>query len=169
VNVVNIYLVVPLLLIAAILQSTIMPHLAVRGVFADLPVLLVVSWSLIRGAGEGVVWGFVAGLAVDLLSGGPFGAATLSLTAIGLISGSGKSTALRANVLLPSVVMFLVTIIYSLVFLLVVGITGNRVIWLDSLLQIVLPSAVLNAALTPIVFGIMRWSYRRLSQEEMEW
>ena len=89
--------------------------------------------------------------------------------AIGLISGYGKSTALRANVLLPSVVMFLVTIIYNLVFLLVVGITGSRVAWLDSLLHIVLPSAVLNAALTPIVFGIMRWLYRRLSQEEMEW
>jgi rod shape-determining protein MreD len=144
------------------------PHLAIWGVFADLPLLVVVSWSLLRGAREGVIWGFVAGLVVDLLSGAPFGAATLSLIAVGFLSGLGQATVFRTHVALPLVAVFLATILYDLLFLLIVQISGQAVSWLDSLFRVVLPSAVLNAVLTPIVFGVMRWLYTRLGREEME-
>lgn len=164
----TIYLVVPLLVIVAVLQTTLVPHLAIWGVFADLPLLVVVSWSLLRGAREGVIWGFVAGLVVDLLSGAPFGAATLSLIAVGFLSGLGEATVFRTHVALPLVAVFLATILYDLLFLLIVQISGQAVSWLDSLFRVVLPSAVLNAVLTPIVFGVMRWLYTRLSREEME-
>ena len=164
----TIYLVVPLLLIVAVLQTTLVPHLAIGGVFADLPLLVVVSWSLLRGAREGVIWGFVAGLVVDLLSGAPFGAATLSLIAVGFLSGLGEATVFRTHVALPLVVVFLATILYDLIFLLIVQISGQTVSWLDSLFRVVLPSAALNAVLTPIVFGLMRWLYTRFGREEME-
>lgn len=164
----TIYLVVPLLVIGAVLQTTIMPHVAIWGVFGDLPLLLVVSWSLLRGAREGVIWGFIGGLAVDVLSGAPFGAATLSLVAVALLSGLGQVTVFRTHIALPLVVMFLSTLLYDLIFLLVVRISGQTVAWVESLLRIILPSAVLNAVLTPIVFSMMRWSYTRFSREEME-
>lgn len=163
----TIYLVVPLLVIVSVLQTTLVPHLAIWGVFADLPLLVVVSWSLLRGAREGMIWGFVAGLVVDLLSGAPFGAATLSLIAVGFLSGLGEATVFRTHVALPLVAMFLATILYDLIFLLIVQISGQAVSWLDSLFRVVLPSAALNAVLTPIVFGAMRWLYTRFGREEM--
>ena len=165
----TIYLVVPLLVVVAILQTTIVPNLAVWGVFANLPLLLVVSWGLLRGPREGAVWGFISGLAVDLLSGAPFGAATLSMIAVGFLSGLGATSAFRTRFALPMIVMFLATIVYDLLFLLIVQISGQRVIWFDSILRLVLPSAVLNALLTPIVFLTMRWLYTRFGRKEMEW
>ena len=165
----TIYLVVPLLVVAAILQSTVMPQLAVWGVFADLPVLLVVSWGLLRGPREGVVWGFVAGVVVDLLSGAPFGAATLSLMLVGFLSGLGKNSVFAGHIVFPVVAMFLATLLYNVCFLLVVWLSGQPVIWLDSFARVILPSAVLNAALAPIVFLPMRWAYTRFGQQEMEW
>jgi rod shape-determining protein MreD len=166
---VTIYLVVPVLVVVALLQATIMPHLAVWGVFPDLVVLVVASWGLLRGPAEGSLWGFISGVAVDLFSGAPFGAATLSLIMVGLVSGLGKTSVLRAHVTLPLLTVFLATIIYNLVFLLVLVVSGQNVVWLDSALRVILPSALLNAVLTPPIFGTMRWSQNRFLREEMEW
>jgi rod shape-determining protein MreD len=165
---VTIYLVIPLLVVVAVLQTTVVSHLTIWGVFADLPLLLVVSWGLLRGTREGMVWGFVGGLVVDLLSAAPFGAASLSLLAVGFLSGLGKATVFRAHVALPLVTVFLATIVYDLIFLFVLQISGQTVTWLSSLFRIALPSAALNAVLTPVVFGMMRWLYTRFGREEVE-
>jgi rod shape-determining protein MreD len=168
-SVVTLYLVIPLLAIAAILQTAILPHMTIWGVFPDLPALIVVSWSLQRGAREGMLWGFVAGVAVDLFSGAPFGAATLGLMVIALLAGLGQATVYRARFVLSMVAMFLATILYDLVFLLVMQISGQTVAWLDSVRRVVLPSAALNAALMPVVYAIMRALHTRFGREEMEW
>ena len=165
----TIYLIVPLLAIVAILQSTLVSHFRIWGVFADLPLLVVVSWGLLRGSREGLIWGFIAGLAVDLFSGAPFGAATFGLMAAGSLSGLGQSTVFRSQLFLPLIAVLLATVVYDMLFLLVVWISGYPVSWLDSLFRLVLPSAALNAALTPVVFVIMRWLNTRFGREEMEW
>ena len=165
----TIYLVVPLLVTLAILQSTVVSHFRIWGVFADLPLLVVFSWGLLRGSREGLVWGFISGLALDFLSGAPFGAATFGLMTVGLLSGLGKSIVFRSQIVLPLVTGLLATIVYDIIFLIVVWISGYPVFWLDSLIHLILPSAVLNAILTPVVFVIMRWLSTRLGHEEMEW
>jgi rod shape-determining protein MreD len=165
---VTIYLVIPLMIAAALLQVALIPHLSVWGVFADLPLLLVLSWGLLRGSREGVVWGFVAGLFTDLFSGGPFGAATLSLMAAGALSGQGQNIVFRHYLLLPSLMALLGTVVYDLLFLLVLQITGHAVVWLETVARIVVPSAALNACLIPIVLGLMRLLHRRLGQEAIE-
>lgn len=105
---------------------------------------------------------------MDLFSGAPFGAATLSLVVVGLLAGLGRASTLRSNVALPALVVFLVTIVHNLVYLLVLQISGLNVTWLESLFRITLPSAALNAVLTPPIFVLMRWSYFRFHGEEME-
>jgi len=142
-----------------------MPHLSVWGVFADLPLLLVLSWGLLRGSREGAVWGFVAGLFTDLFSGGPFGAATLSLMAAGALSGLGQHIVFRHYLLIPSLIALLGTVVYDLLFLLVLAITGQTVMWLETLVRIILPSAALNACLIPLILGPMRLLHRRFGQE----
>ena len=166
---VTIYLVVPLLVAVAILQSTLVSHFRIWGVFADLPLLVVASWSLLRGPRDGLIWGFIAGVILDLFSGAPFGAATFGLMAAGFLAGLGHSTVFRSQLFLPLLVMLLATVVYDMLFLLVVWISGHSVSWLDSLFHLVLPSAILNAILTPVVFLITRWLNTRFGREEMEW
>ena len=165
----TIYLVVPLLVAVALLQATIVPRLTIWGVHIDLPLVVVVNWSLLQGSRDGAIWGFIAGLAVDVLSGAPFGAATLSMVAVGFLSGLGHATVLRARVVLYLGAMFLATLVYDLLFLLVVWISGAAVSWLESFWRIMLPSAVLNTAITPILFVMLRWLRDRFRREEMEW
>jgi rod shape-determining protein MreD len=165
---VTIYLVIPLLLLVAIVQTSFVPYFTLWGVFADLPVLIVVSWGLLAGAREGALWGFIAGVATDVLSGAPFGAGTLALMSASLLSGLGEANVSRAQFALPLVIMFLATVLYNLVFLFIVRVTGQQVLWLESLLHIVLPSAALNMILVPLVYGPMRLLHSRFIREEME-
>jgi hypothetical protein len=65
--------------------------------------------------------------------------------------------------------MLAATIIYDLFFLFIVWISGQPVAWLDSLVRIILPAAVLNAVLTPVVFIALRKLHTLLSRAEMEW
>jgi rod shape-determining protein MreD len=166
---VTLYLVLPLVVVVAVLQTTVLSHLTVWGVFVDLPLLIVVSWSLAQGPREGMVWGFVVGIAVDLFSGAPFGAATLSLMAASGLAALGRRSVFAARVVFPVVIAFLATILYDLSFLSIVWVSGRPVSWLDSLFRIILPSAALNAVLMPAVFAAMRVLSSRFSQEEMEW
>ncbi|MDO8563322.1 MAG: rod shape-determining protein MreD [Candidatus Limnocylindria bacterium] len=79
-------LAVPLL--AALLQGSVAPLVAIGGARPNLIVLVAGSWSVAAGAREAVWWAFVGGIAADLLSGGPLGAQALAalpaVAAIGL-------------------------------------------------------------------------------------
>jgi len=166
---VSIYLIIPALLIVALVQATWMPHLALYGVFPNLPLLVVTSCGLVRGVGRGALWGFIVGVAIDFLSGAPFGAAAIALVVIGFLAGKAKSGAIRAHIALPMLTVLAATLIYELLFLLILTISGEQVVWRPSLARIILPAAALNAVLTPPVLWSMRWLDRRFAEKEMEW
>jgi rod shape-determining protein MreD len=169
----TIYLVVPLLAIVGLLQATLVSRVAIWGVFPDLPLLVVVSWGLLRGSRQGLLWGFVAGIMVDLFSGAPFGAATVPLMAVGWMAGLGENVVFR-NLLLLMLTMFLATVVYDLLFLFMVQIsgsplqgTGHRVEWSGGLVRVIGASAILNALLGLVMLGGMRALDRRFRREEV--
>ena len=165
----SIYLVIPALVIVALIQATWMPHLALYGVFPNLPLLVVTSCGLVKGVWSGALWGFIVGVAIDFLSGAPFGAATIALVVIGFLAGKAKLGAIRAQLALPMITVLVATLIYEVIFLSIVTISGEHAVWWESLVRIILPAAALNALLTPPVLWTMRWLDRRFTEKEMEW
>ncbi|MBN1661881.1 MAG: rod shape-determining protein MreD [Anaerolineae bacterium] len=165
----TIYLVVPLLLAAVLVQSTIVAHVDVWGVFPDLPLLWVVSWGLLRGARQGLVWGFIGGVMLDIFSGAPFGAGTLSMIAAGFLAGLAEPTVFRSHLALPLVAAFVGTLVYDLIFMGVVHLLGGAVLWGETLLRLVLPAAALNTIMVPVIFVIARWLSRWFSGGQIEY
>jgi len=166
---ITIYFALPLLAIIALLQATVMPHLVLWGIFPNLSLVFVSSWGLLRGSGEGVIWGFIAGATLDLFSGAPFGTSTLALISVGALSGQAQKSPLHAHVTLPLVTVFVASVLYGFVFLLLRQIGGQTVLWWDTLVRVILPTAALNAVLTPLVFQLLRWVYNRYISQETEW
>lgn len=82
-------------LVAALLQGTIGPLAVVGGAFPNMPILVAASWSVAAGAREGLWWAFIAGLATDLLSGGPLGAFTVASLPGVLLVGLGERSPAR--------------------------------------------------------------------------
>jgi len=163
------YLYVPLLVVVALLQVTVAPHLTLLGARSDLMLLTVVSWSLLRGPREGIMWGFVGGLCLDLFSGGPFGLSALTLMAIGFFSGLGEMNVYRSRIALPIIAALTATLIHGFLYLSLSYIMGRSAAWLDTLLQVMLPSTLFNSLLVVPIYAIFRWLHRKTSREELRW
>jgi len=111
-------IVVPL--VAALLQGTVVPFLAIGGARPNMPLLVAGSWSLAAGAGEAVWWAFLGGLATDLLSGGPLGAFAIAALPPVAVIGLGERPAPRpipwlVGALLVGVAAFLAALLYVLI------------------------------------------------------
>ena len=75
------------LVVAVLVQSTVLARLTLAGVRPDLLVLAVVSVAVATDPTTGAVFGFVAGLVADLLFDLPVGVSALVYTAVGFAVG----------------------------------------------------------------------------------
>ena len=67
----------PLLILAALLQASVLPTLRISGGQPDLVVIITLAWALLDDGVEAALWAVVGGLALDLFSGAPMGFSTL--------------------------------------------------------------------------------------------
>ncbi len=146
-----------------------MPYLTILGVKPDLMLLMVISWSLLRGSKEGMIWALVGGIGLDLLSGAPFGTSTVILVALSLVAGLGELSVFRTHIALPLIATLVATLVYDLFFLFLLYVRGYSIVWTDSLIKIVLPSTLLNVLLSPFVYRALLWLHRKTGREEMAW
>jgi len=117
---------------------------------------MVAIWGLLRGSREGSLWALIGGLLLDLLSGAPFGLATLSLLAVGALCGLQQLRMFQSRFLLPVVVVAASVVVHDLVFLFLLQLAGRPVSWADGLLYITLPGTLLSVCLVPIVYPALR-------------
>ena len=76
------------LVVAVLVQSTVLAELRLAGVRPDLLVLAVVAVAMASDAATGAVFGFVTGLVADLLFDLPVGVSALVYTAAGFAVGT---------------------------------------------------------------------------------
>ncbi|HAJ36120.1 MAG TPA: rod shape-determining protein MreD [Chloroflexi bacterium] len=155
------YLMIPLLLLFSLLQSTTVARFKLAGVKPDLVLLLIVVGALVYGARPAVLWAFIAGIGLDIFSGGPLGASSLALMASALIAGLGHRPFSRFNILVPLTAVALGTLAYAAVYLTILAIldvTGAstlRLPLLDTVRNIVLPVTVYNTALMLLLLPVL--------------
>ncbi|MBZ0198349.1 MAG: rod shape-determining protein MreD [Ignavibacteriaceae bacterium] len=70
-----------------IVQTTIVPLIAINGAVPDLIIILLVTFALRNGQMYGTVLGFVYGFLFDVITGSFFGSTMLSKTLEGFIAG----------------------------------------------------------------------------------
>lgn len=118
----SIYFAIPLMLILAIIQATIMPKFPVLGFVPLLVLLVALAWGLLHTLEEGVAWAFVGGLFVDMFSVSPLGTTSLALmTAVAAVILIKRNFP-ESRVLLPLILGFLATLIFWFVYLLMLRI-----------------------------------------------
>ena len=141
------WLIVPILGAAAIFQVVVVPKLAVRGVYPDVILLLVVVRSLIAGRRGAIMWGFVGGLWMDVLSGGAMGASSLALMATALLTGIGHNAIFRRNSFVPLLAALSGTLFFSLIYLAILTAVGYRFPPGPLIANLIIPATVYNGAL----------------------
>ena len=78
------------LVVAVLVQSTVLAGLRLAGVRPDLLVLAVVAVAMASEATTGAAFGFAAGLVADLLFDLPVGVTALVYTAVGFAAGTAR-------------------------------------------------------------------------------
>jgi rod shape-determining protein MreD len=149
----------------ALSQTVLVSRIDLWGGRPDVMLLVVLVWSVVRGMNEGLVWGLIGGLIIDLISGGPLGATTLALLVVAFMAGEPWGLGVGAPVIRLLILTFICVIAYHLVLLAVLGWTGYAVDWGWALLRVAAPSALLNAVLAPFVQRPLGWLERRTRQE----
>jgi len=166
---INVYLTIIVMTITALLDSTVVPRLSIAGLHPDLTLVVVIAWSLLRGADEGVVWAFIGGLELDFLSGGVFGAHTIALLLTSFLSGLGELNVFRTSLFLPPITASVATLVYDTVLLGMSHLMGTPVHWTAALVRIILPTALINALLLSLLYLPLRWLHRLTGREEIGW
>lgn len=154
-----------LLLLGATLQSSILPRIGIVGVHLDLVLLLVMVWSVLRGFDEALVWGLFGGALIDLYSAGPFGVNVLALGVVAILAAAAGAVPRQARGLVLLAYAPFGTIVYELIALFVLQNLEWRVDWPSMVALVVLPSAILNTILAPVVYWPLRTLGERLQPQ----
>jgi rod shape-determining protein MreD len=146
-------------------QTTLLSRIDVLGAQPNLVLLLVLLWSLLRGVDEGLLWAFIGGLIVDVLSGGPLAGTAIALLAAAYLAGQSLGEQVGSLVVRSVILTVLGTATYHLALLIVLDWTGHTVDWPFSLARVAGPSVILNGLLAPLVLQPLVWLERATRRE----
>lgn len=135
--------------LAALVEVTVAPHLAV-GDAKPHPVLVIgVIWTIAAGIDRGVVWAFVGGLFLDALTGRPLGVSAFAL----LVAVGGALVLLqpmaRVRTLAPLVAVPVLSLLYSMLIFVLISATNPDVAVADPL------AAFTSGAIYDGVIGVL--------------
>jgi rod shape-determining protein MreD len=148
-----------LLLIAVVLlQTAVFPHLRIADVAPEIGLVATVGVAFMAGPEAGAVFGFAAGLSLDLFLSTPLGLSALAWSLTGYGVGVLQGAVLRASWWFPIALTFVAGVFGGLVFCVVGAIVGQGQLWGFSALRTVLVAALYGAVLAPIVFPVVRFA-----------
>ncbi len=149
------YFSLPLLLVAVVIQATIVPELRVAEGGPDFVLLLVLSWMLLAGMEEGVVWAILGGVMQDLITGIPLGTTALALVIVSSAANLVAGEVAPGNLIYPPIIAAAGTALYHGVLIALFSLIGRPVEWGHTLLYVTLPTVVFNMVLSVPVFRVM--------------
>ncbi|MBA3534700.1 MAG: rod shape-determining protein MreD [Ardenticatenales bacterium] len=157
-----------LLVVAVLLQSTVLSRVTVGGVHPNLMLAIIVSWSLLRSGREGLLWAFFGGLLLDLLSSAPLGTFLVALLVTAFVTGLIEVALFRPSLWLPVGVMFLASPLFHLVAMVMMESLGWDVTW-TNLTSRLLPATILDALLILPLFPLLRRVSDMAGEKAIEW
>jgi rod shape-determining protein MreD len=152
-------------LLAALLETSVMPEISIAGATADLVLVCAIAAALALGVIDGLVAAFLGGMLIDLLvPDRPLGAATFALLLVtGVAAASG--TMIGSNRRLAAAgVAFVLTIVYEVVLTLVLVLTENAPLVLSP--ESVFVAALMSAILVLPVVAVFTLLERRFGPVE---
>lgn len=151
-----------ILIATTILQEGVVTHLDIGPVHPDLVLLVVLNLALIRGMEEGMLWGFIGGIFVDLFSGLPFGTSSTAYVVIAGLVTFGEGALLKAHILMPMLTAFAATIVYYVVSVFILASAQHQLPLSASFIEVVIGVAAFNALLNPALLWTTQGIERRL-------
>jgi rod shape-determining protein MreD len=155
------YLSLPVLFIAVVIQTALFPFFQLRGGRLDLTLLLVLIWTLLAGAEEGIIWAIVGGVIADIASGYPMGLSALCMVIVMIGVGLTVGSIERPNILVVLLATLIVSPVYHGMMAVSLTVLGRPIALIDSVFNVILPTVVLNILVSYPLYRIVGAFYWR--------
>jgi rod shape-determining protein MreD len=159
---------IPLLIVLAILQTTVFADIHFFDGRPDIVLLAVVAWGLCGGDRQAMIWGLIGGLLLDSFSGLPLGSSAINLIIIAYFVSLYAGRVWEANLLMPIGIGLVASLFFHLQALVWLFAMGRQIDLPFSFGRVILPSTILNMILILPTYQVMLGMYRRLYPPEVE-
>lgn len=154
-----------ILFVSNILQSVFFDGIRIRGISPNLNVMIIVSFSLLRGSKEGTIIGFFAGLIMDIMFSMSRGYLAIVGACIGYFTGKFNKDFYRENLILP----FALTLISTAVFGFAVSlpfVLRGKINYIYFIKNIILPEIIYTMIPTLIIYQLVYMINEKIEESE---
>jgi len=146
-----------MLLVALLLQTTVLVRFRVFGVMPDFMLLVAVAAGLTGGPVRGASLGFASGMVIDLFLPTPLGLSALVFTLVGYGVGVANAGVLRSAWYIPMLTAGGASLVGVVLYALAGSMLGEQMLT-ARLVTIALVVGVSNAVLAPLAARLVGWS-----------
>jgi len=147
----------PLAIVAAVvLQSTVIPDIAIDWIKPDLILVITVLVGLLHGPIGGAAAGLFGGLLEDLFAGRFIGLFGLTRMLAGYLAGLVETRVYREPFLVPMATSFVATLVSETSLFLILKAFGAAPGFGRAFLHVIGPAAVYNAVVAPLLYRPLR-------------
>ncbi|MCA9889431.1 MAG: rod shape-determining protein MreD [Anaerolineae bacterium] len=159
------YISLPVLILAAVLQSSLMGQLRIAGGAPDFVLLIVLLWSIHAPLNEAVFWAFVGGIVTDLMSIIPLGSSVVGMLLMIYLIKRLSVQLFRINIVLVAGFVLLGTVIQISVTHLILAFTGFGLLPGDIFQYVIIPELFYHLVLFLPIYLVMRGVQQRIYPE----
>ena len=149
------YIGLPLLLIVAAAEASVLPMFQIGGLQPNPMLVLLVAWLMVRGSGEAFLLIPAGGLFLGLVDAAPIGTALLALAPMAVLQEIRGSQLREGGFLLTILFTVAMTIIFNLVYLLVFVLGGEAGNLLGAMTRVIIPTALLNVIILFPIYVVL--------------
>jgi rod shape-determining protein MreD len=155
--------------VAALLETSVLPELTIAGAKPDLLFILAVAATMMIGVENGLTWAFVGGLMLDLLTPGrQLGATSLTLLLVVGATVAAMRFLPQRHVSVTVASVFVLGWAYQVLNIAILGLTAGTAA--TPSLAAIAPVVALSTLLAVPVAAAMRLSWLRFgAHDRMEW
>ena len=149
-----------------ILQTTLLPQVAILGVTPDTALVLIVSYAILRGDIEGALFGFFTGLVQDVLSGMFIGLFALLGFVTGYICGKPFKDFFKDNYFLPFIIVVFASLFYQVALYVTTVMFTGQLDFMHYLRTIILPKTIYTASLSIPIYWVLHLINAKLERHQ---
>lgn len=155
-----------IIVIAFLLESMLLPHLALASITPNLMLIVTASIGFMRGNKEGLFVGFFGGLLLDVFFGGYLGIYALIYAILGYCNGFFKRMFYEDDIKLPLVLISISDFIYGVVTYITRFMLNGDFRFFYYLKKIIIPEMLYTLLVTFIFYNIILRINQKLEAEE---
>ena len=143
-------------MLIAILQTAFVPHIRLLGGGPDLIFLVILAWSINSRLEDSIIWAFIGGIIIDLLSAAPTGTSTPGLIiTLFFVTGLGRQVYQIGFMLLGGLVLG-GTMATQFTQYIILSFAGFQINWMEITRYVILPTLVYNLVLALPIYWIIK-------------